>query len=328
MNIHIVDSVKGGSGKSTFSAILSSFITPQEKKKVCIIDLDLLGTSWELNYKGIFHEEFNQKMVYLNDLVKDFNFYKNTIFIQKIPVTLCFKEKELEQESQIVLDVIFCDPGQKEKNTFKITDKAYSPDISYDIFHESVMQLIELLNELGYTDIILDMPPNSEPYSDKVLNSCLKSKSVFSFPYTVSLYMVANINAAHIDSTFNWYEDFMNNPSSQHIVTINDVIDKKDEPGSTKEKKKKWLKESQYKLFYVFNATRNRKYTVSNLFPEVRKDFHNNLAYYYINYDAKYIDSMDSKFGVTTTVDFGEIKITRTDLNDFKLYDEWFVTTK
>lgn len=322
MNIHIVDSVKGGSGKSTFSASLCSFISQQKGKKVCVIDLDLLGTSWEQNYRGVFIEAFDEKLIHLNDLIKDFNFYKTTTFIQKIPITVFFNEHE---KTQCEIEAIFCDPRTKEKNTFKITDKAYSPDISYDIFHESVIQLIELLNDLEYTDVILDMPPNSEPYSDKILNSCLKSDSVFSFSHSASLYMIANINPAHIDATFDWYDDFMRNPSSQHIVTINKIkeLNKLVATDDIDEKKKSWLKNEKHKFFYVFNTMRDIKFNYKNLFPLTRKeDLYKMLAYIFIDYDAKHVDSMDSKIGLSAKVPHNEYHITKKDFNSFHLYNE------
>ena len=43
MKIHIVDSVKGGSGKSTFSLKLCCALKSQHDVKPCVIDLDLRG---------------------------------------------------------------------------------------------------------------------------------------------------------------------------------------------------------------------------------------------------------------------------------------------
>ena len=47
----VINSVKGGSGKSTFSLLLAAYFASKKDTAAYIIDLDLRGTSGENNYK-------------------------------------------------------------------------------------------------------------------------------------------------------------------------------------------------------------------------------------------------------------------------------------
>jgi len=64
---HVVNSVKGGSGKSTFSLLLADRITCRGELAY-IIDLDVCGTSWYGDYKHFFvgeNHKFINKLMYV-----------------------------------------------------------------------------------------------------------------------------------------------------------------------------------------------------------------------------------------------------------------------
>lgn len=48
--IDVISSVKGGSGKSTFSLLLAAYYNSKPGSVAYVLDLDLRGTSWEKNY--------------------------------------------------------------------------------------------------------------------------------------------------------------------------------------------------------------------------------------------------------------------------------------
>lgn len=293
LNIHIVDSIKGGSGKSTFSAKLCANLSLQYGVKPCIIDLDLLGTSWQYVFGNCIEgiEDGEYKLIYLNDLVRDYEYYIRTMFIQKINVNLALSTATATNQPQI--HTIFSNPTQKAKNEYKISDSKYMPDVSYDIFYRVVFELINYLGDEEYTDIILDMPPNSDPYSDKILHACLKPE----FKHNTSLYMVSSTNIAHIMSTFEWYSDYISNTDSQHSV-----IPKKVLADFNKKEKDDWFKSEKTKFFFVFNEMRVPEgRTSGSLDAHVLidmfegKNIVDKLAYCFVKFDETYSRSVDEK---------------------------------
>ena len=83
MNFYVVDSVKGGCGKTTLALWKALELQKNPEKEVCYIDLDLLETSTEKH----INQEKNRDSCYLNDL-----FINNRRDIQKKKVinSKCF----------------------------------------------------------------------------------------------------------------------------------------------------------------------------------------------------------------------------------------------
>lgn len=336
MKIHIVDSVKGGSGKSTFSLKLCCALKSQKDTNPCIIDLDLLGTSWKHIYEKCLEYSNYKKgksLIYLNDLVKDFEYYKNTQFIQKI--NIISKLNASSDKEHLVINAVFCDPNPNAKKLYRITDNEYIPDISYDVFHDEFMALLNYLNEEGYTDVILDMPPNSDPYSDKVLHTCLKVNWHLNFIQSTSLYMVSSINLAHIKSTFDWYSDFMDR-APQRIATQNNFskikngVAQKDDSEEKKKifesEKSDWFKSERFKFFLVFNEINQpSSYSLENLFLSSKNySIANQLVYYKVAFDNLYAESMYGILGFPVTIDFvpNTISINSLDIHKYMFYEE------
>ncbi len=320
MNIHIVDSVKGGSGKSTFSLKLCCALNDQDNIKPCVIDLDLLGTSWFhlfSNCDGIKERILKHRIIYLNELVHDFRYYKNMLFIQKVNLKVALVNSS--SKSDKIIDVIICNPDPKAKEDYVIVDNLSATDITYDIFCDEIMELINYLDEEGYTDIILDMPPNTEPYSNKVLNACLCVKPKISCIKNVSLYMVSSINPAHINSTFEWYRNFIDNSKSQHIATKNNFSKIKEN------EKDNWFKDEQFKFFFVFNeiAPIFLRYVLKNLINPAYLNTAEQLAFYKVVFDDLYADSICGLLGFpVNSVILGTITINPLKIDGYEFYQE------
>lgn len=63
---HVVTSVKGGSGKSTVALLLADYLL-SKGKEAYVIDLDVCGTSWYVDYKFAYKDEptkFINRMMY------------------------------------------------------------------------------------------------------------------------------------------------------------------------------------------------------------------------------------------------------------------------
>lgn len=215
MNIHIVDSVKGGAGKSTFAVKLGCHFALKDKEneknkenrvKACIIDLDILGTSWEYNFINYRRQEG----CYLNDLIVDYRDFSPKVFF-------CRYEIKYGNDGFLELEVLPCNPSPRAKAMFR-TDGQNMPEVSYDFFEDEMIRLIDKLERAGYTDIILDMPPNTEPYSERILESCLQVNKILYKNHRILLYMVSSLTPAHIGSTLQWYEDWIETKNTRFVT--------------------------------------------------------------------------------------------------------------
>lgn len=301
MNIHIVDSVKGGSGKSTFAlkmAIALKFSTDGthgENKnnailKPIIVDLDIMGTSWIATFQNMMTNTKSSayRQIFLNDLVIDWNHYKSMNFIRELQVNT-----SLPSGSYGTIDLIPCSNEQSAKERFKIDEDDKSRSIQYDVFRSRIVKLIEYLDMKGYTDIILDMPPNSEPYSNCILKYCLKN-----FTHNVNLYMVAAADIAHLESNMKWYNNFIKSYNSQRSNTILDKpFRKKDE---TKEKisvmSTSWYKKNPHRLVFVVNdifdyfgdAGEKKAFEIVKNLNAMERNTLQSLIYLFVSHDIWY----------------------------------------
>ena len=224
--IHVVNSVKGGCGKSTFSLFLADYLSRKKMKNV-IIDLDICGSSWFLGNKPFLEKD--DKCCFLTDLILD---YKGNITRDHV-----FKIKTGEDVDHPgpVIHVVMSD--------FKNVGAFDEEEV--DIFESAVLQLIkqfqcitdyEFLREQEIlepdepvSDIILDMPPGYEAHSERIvthllmdLNSELYSEyhgkddshSEYSGSdnkgYKVYLYMLSGVDQAKVKSNVQYVENLFN----------------------------------------------------------------------------------------------------------------------
>ena len=92
------------------------------------------------------------------------------------------------------------------------------PEVSYDYFEDEMLRLIDKLEIEGYSDIILDMPPNTEPYSERILESCLQVDKILYKKHRILLYMVSSLTSAHIGSTLQWYKDWIETKNTRYVT--------------------------------------------------------------------------------------------------------------
>lgn len=321
MQVHIINSVKGGSGKSTFAVKLGCSLIDAGKTP-CVVDLDLLGTSWFHLYANALVGATRGNvlnMIFLNDLVNDYECFKNTNFIQKI------KFAEATPSNKYKLSVIFANPSETAKKQYRINGKADHTNVSFEFFKNIVMNLINVLDEMKYTDVVLDMPPNSDPYADKILYACLDTE----FSFQTSLYTVSSLNAAHIKSTFDWCNDLYINPDSRKIVCHNDFVNLSgvtyaseqfaNDP-DLKDKKRNWFEKTKNKFFIVLNKTNNNpdNYSVA-ITRSWNIDMQKQMAYYILDFDDKFSKVTDLfKSEETTEIVFGN----KLKHLEFSLYSE------
>ena len=119
-------------------------------------------------------------------------------------------------------------------NTCKSVDKSIFDGNYPDIINDEVKTLEYIFDKAKrmrdyvdktktqYSDIIFDMPPNSEPYSDIVLETVLnnfKNKDDI-----VEFILVSSLNRAHINANINWLKDFIKRAMDQRWKLPDKVI--------------------------------------------------------------------------------------------------------
>ena len=193
MKVIIVDSVKGGCGKTSISLKYAAMLA-QKNEKVCYIDLDILGSSIETFINGInldnlalksMTEEVNEN--YSGDSEPSFQlyvdcparFHLNEIFKGQSFSPRFFNRIKVTEKHSVDIhyfDLIACNPDQDEKDLFKPSKLMnYVGQIDYEYFAAMIKNILDELKSERYTYIIIDMPPNSDAYTDSVFNILLRA---------------------------------------------------------------------------------------------------------------------------------------------------------
>ena len=197
----VVNSVKGGSGKSFFSLQLAAFHALNDRAAY-IIDLDLRGTSWEMNYgryiappdlsKGktiLEWEATGHKYPYIDRLMWHYEDYASCGIWSTIKV-----ENSDGKKSTVSLCIA-------KTGNYHDVDR-----LEEDLFENTIFQIIMGIrtaeeNKDRDVHIILDMPPSYERHAERVLTHLLLStNSPFEgkdFDYITTLFMMETLAPAH-----------------------------------------------------------------------------------------------------------------------------------
>lgn len=230
---NIVDSVKGGSGKTTFALMLSLLLDKELTKSrknnetsVCLIDMDIQGSALlYLLYGNSFldgekDKERTERMEYLNDRViavgeesgKERDFIK----------PFFFKNKETSGPRT---DVIFCDPRADSKKKFRsMSNQNYSPEVLYSTYRMGLENMLSnLKGTKGYLHkhVVFDMPPNADGYSDAVYDVMLKNEySVMTKEDRCNLFLLSTLDMSQRLSTLDYFFELASSENFQKINKI------------------------------------------------------------------------------------------------------------
>lgn len=192
---NVINSVKGGCGKTTFSISLAWYLMKmQEKmdeeqnKAPLLIDMDLQGTAM----KTIFNPEDVKNINYLNEAVNTRDPVLNNYIIKN----------SIENNSHI--DTIFSNPSVAAKSQYRETYKNnYSPVISYNVFRHGLYELLKEVDKL-YDDVIFDMPPNSDGFANSAIDCIFRKAQNKDFKDKIkNMFLITTIDSGHITATIN-----------------------------------------------------------------------------------------------------------------------------
>ncbi len=219
--IHVVNSVKGGCGKSTFCLFLENYLLESQKNNLIetdenkekdlvnrnpiIIDLDLSGSSWYRNNKNFLER---RDVKFIDDLIEDFNRNIRREYIFRIKENITNREASDSEREERYLEIVMADPDRAGNIKGE----------ELDLFENSIYRLIKELVAKGKTDIILDMPPGYESYTERIVKHLLfdLSSSLYKeyvipdnnkTKYKVKLYMLSGIDFA-MEGNVKYINDF------------------------------------------------------------------------------------------------------------------------
>ena len=226
---NIVDSVKGGSGKTTFAITLSIILNrylnePGINKETssCLIDMDIQGSALlYLLYGKAFLDrpEKEKDFKFLNDRVIAVGEDEETA--KKFIYPFCF-----ENSSKNYFDVIFCDPRTERKKKFRsMSNQNYSPEVLYSTFRMGLANMLSSMrrqNPYNYSEIIFDMPPNADGYSDAVYDIMLKKDySVLGEEDVCNLFLLHTLDMGQIQATLDYFSELA---SSENFHKFNKIF--------------------------------------------------------------------------------------------------------
>lgn len=215
----IVNSVKGGSGKSTVALQLAAFWASQTDTDAYIIDLDLRGTSWKANYEKYFVQDSNNDNKYINSLMYEFE-PKDSVFWH-LRVACHNAISQATSNANVWLCV--GDPDiSGDVDAVKI-------DLLESMVYKVFRYALAKSNDKKEVHIIFDMPPSYESHAERVVKHLLMDKESTLFKkyykerrnaYHVNLFMIYAITGAHVEQNLIYTKNFFRQVAYSSAINI------------------------------------------------------------------------------------------------------------
>lgn len=241
-NIHAVHSAKGGSGKSSFSFALANLLCDEQKilfdsdyelkkfepfdeksKNVLLFDADFKGTS----FKSIFSKDVIKKhnAIYIEDVEK--NTFDQLIFDKIFDldnyIIKCIVQniKEKNELSYKLINICFSSEKYSSKKRFYYSrNHDNSEQLSVERFRDWFINLLNNIsavydNKDEFNDLIFDLSPSSDEYTETMLDTFRIVSSGKSPEYNFYHYVVVTDDSAHINATVEYICDLMSGSMRQ-----------------------------------------------------------------------------------------------------------------
>lgn len=204
----IVNSVKGGSGKSTVALQLAAFWASREDTDAYIIDLDLRGTSWKTNCDKYFLPTDSSNK-YINSLM--YNFGPEDSIFWHLSVVCENTMPQAASPKSVIVHLCIGNPDiSGDVDAVKV-------DLLESAVFEIIKRAFSKSEEKKEVHIIFDMPPSYESHAERVVKHLLMDKESSLFkkyykgkrgPYYVNLLMIYAITGAHVEQNLVYTKEF------------------------------------------------------------------------------------------------------------------------
>lgn len=211
---HIVNSIKGGSGKSTVSFFLADHFNRESDSKAVIIDLDVNGSSW-----------FNDHKIenYENNFIQNY-FYKPEDILSRESARIVYRYQDKVDNNDGKIEAYLCDP----KNSFLMSE------CDLDLFENLIFVIIKHVitnNNDKSLHIIFDMPPSYEEHADRIINHLLIDNNsplykVFNDKYRIIHYLICACTYSHIQLNKNYLHSIIEEKERSYSSAIKSFFEK------------------------------------------------------------------------------------------------------
>lgn len=220
---NVVNSVKGGCGKTTFALMLAAGLDRLKESQLadgscqtdwsnCILDFDFLGTSMISLFKGdsdinTWKTDEGGSYIYLNERLRGFR-SEDKRYIVSI---------DIGDADRRHFNIGFSDPDEKEKEKYRCDSKCnYIPATKFGVFRRGMQNILKPgeLEEQVPNDVkhvIFDLPPSNDTYANAVINCMFdKRNSVIRKDKDVCNYfLMMGMDLSHLNATEQYLLDFL-----------------------------------------------------------------------------------------------------------------------
>lgn len=252
---NIIDSVKGGSGKTSLSLMLAlsaqnkiSQLTKQDEadpneeamqaeerlhrtdkvdeqaaaafgttKGICamLLDMDMQGSALaNLLYGTATSTNSSRAELYLNDKLLTYYRDNSKEYVSYPQFAFASAGENGETRKDLLqVAVALASPKTTDRVKFRAISRLnYSSQITYSAFRSGLEKLLDELDtsKPDQTEyVFFDMPPNSNGYSDAVLEILLNKKSDLQGKYPCNYFELMSLDRGHIESSLEWFASFV-----------------------------------------------------------------------------------------------------------------------
>lgn len=260
---HIIDSIKGGCGKTTFAIMLTEYLERKYKEKgesdlekrehACLLDLDFVGTGMiDLFFSVDQKKEYLKDHIYLTDRIRGFQ-VEDQQYIYPFPI--CGR----------TINISFGDPDFKTKEKFRFSSKYnYTTVIGYGIFRSGIKSVLKkgaLEQQIKgkVSSVVMDMSPGLDAYSESVKDSIFDKdySSFLNEKDRRNYYLMVGMDSSHLCSAKDYLYEFLTGDdkrsADQIFIIFDDVLQyfarkSEDNPPAIMEEKEQY--NSRIEKFY------------------------------------------------------------------------------
>lgn len=236
---NVIDSVKGGSGKTSLSLMLALAAQKymQERERLSdwfpnyslLMDMDMQGSA--LDYLLFGNDPTGRAPCALNDAILKYYTRETPCFIStpkfyfsgNVGGVSSSEEEatagEGNQTEEYPLAVALASTNVDDRDRFRAVSRMnYSSQITYDAFGSGLKAVLKDANLNSYLPfppqyVFFDMPPNSNGYSDCILELLLSPGKSNPSPdplYPRNYFELMTLDKGHIGATMEWFQHFVN----------------------------------------------------------------------------------------------------------------------
>ncbi|MFQ9514594.1 MAG: hypothetical protein ACLRZ9_02080 [Eubacterium sp.] len=227
---NVIDSIKGGCGKTTLAIILTEYLERYSAGvcgHACLLDMDFLGTGLVNLFVGAGgKEKLGDGCIYVTEKIRGYH-ADNKRYI--IPMTIG------NRDNQKILYVGFSDPDYRTKGEYRTSSKSnYSQALQYGTFRAGIKNVLEINNLNSQINgkvgsVILDMSPSVDTYSESVKDNLFDRKysNYIKKDDKRNYFLLVGMDLSHIHAAVKYLKDFIDNNekfADNIFIVFNDIM--------------------------------------------------------------------------------------------------------